>query len=160
MNGHPSTDMARLELLIRSNHEIVLQRFATVDEKIGRVSEQNVNTVNRLIQHMESEEDDIRDMRREIDSVTIKVKEHIDGVITVKVREHIDGVQDKVLDGFPNKDPKSHREVHEEQIENANVWKVRKEKIITALLEKSSLGILAVIGAALWYYFLYKAGIK
>jgi len=70
--------------------------------------------------------------------------------INTKVTE----LEELIRDGFPNGDPRSHREVHETYIkeseEKSALWKSVREKLISG-------GVMAAVGfivVALWNHFL------
>lgn len=136
-----------LEELVMANHNVILQRFAALDERVTILSSHSIATSDKLIAHISDEASDLRFMRADLER-TLET-----------FSSHVTGVKEEVLSGFPNKDPVKHHDYHAEVIEEKNTWKNRKEKIITAVLEKGSLGVLGVLLLALWYYFLNKAGL-
>lgn len=64
---------------------------------------------------------------------------------------------DQVLKGFPAGDPDGHRRAHDAMIKNAERRAKFWESLSVHLAEKGIWGVLAFIGAAVYFYFINRA---
>ena len=55
-----------------------------------------------------------------------------------------------IKDGFPNGDPRGHREVHEQRISDAKMWKERREALIKQVLTGSAYATIIYLATIVW----------
>jgi hypothetical protein len=134
-----SGEIALLSSVIASNHKITLSKLDSLSRRIEALdAKQDAHDV-RLHAHIEIENKKIEEIREIVATAA-------------------SALEDKVLSGFPENDPKKHCEYHVEIIEDADRGKKRRDEVITFAVKQVVWGGVSLVAFALWLYT--KAQIK
>lgn len=132
-DSNGNVDKDTLREILNAHHETFMERFATSNAVVTGIDTYLRLVDNKLDEHIGNEEKQIANIERLLQLTATNV-------------------EDRVLSGFPNKDPIKHHDYHIEIINNTkNRQEMIREVIIFAL--KGTLWvILAFIGAAVWSF--------
>lgn len=118
---------------MHGNHSVMMQKFETLSAKFEDISNQLKSVITTLDRHMSGEDKEIK-----------MIKDSLQAAVST--------VEDKVLAGFPNKDPIRHHDYHVAVIDDTKDKKKRNQEVLTFIIKSTLWAVLVIVGTALWFY--------
>jgi hypothetical protein len=133
-NDHETNELQLFVTEIKGHHQVMLQKFETMDAKFDDMSHQLRSVVDTLDRHMYEEDKEIK-------------------IIKDTLLSAVNNVEEKVLSGFPQKDPIRHHDYHVDIIDSKADRKKLIIEVTTFVVKSIVWAAIVVTGLAIWSYF-------